>query len=165
MDATHSPSNSKSSLLERLKKAYPAYSFKIGNHFAWDAHTTTVSYPISAEHAETFSYSLLHELGHAELMHNNFTSDVELVRMERAAWEKAIEIANTFNETISYEHIETCMDTYRDWLYARSLCPTCKQCGIQTGTTEYSCAFCRAHWKVNASRLCRVTRRTIKKSP
>lgn len=165
MDATHSPSSSKSSLLAKLKRSHPAYTFRPGEGHVWDPNTKTIFYPKSDAATPTFTYSLLHELGHAELMHNNFTSDLELLKMERAAWDKAIDIANTFDVTIDENHIEDCMDTYRDWLYARSLCPHCKQCGIQTSKTEYSCAFCRGHWKVNASRLCRVTRRTIKKSP
>jgi hypothetical protein len=165
MDATHSPSSLKSSILEQVKKAHSGYTFVAGPVHAWDPNTHTITYSKDEHHSPAFIYSLLHELGHAELMHNNFKSDLELLKMERSAWDKACQLANTFAVSIDEDHIEDCMDTYRDWLYARSLCPTCKQCGLQTSKTEYSCAFCGAHWKVNASRLCRVTRRTIKKSP
>jgi hypothetical protein len=83
--------------------------------------------------------------------------------MERDAWDKAIQIGKDFGLDIPTEHIEYCLDTYRDWLYARSLCPICHQCGLQSSKTAYTCVFCSTSWSVSKSRLCRVTRRTTTK--
>ena len=165
MDATHSQAKAKKLTFAHIVKQHPRIHFVSDTMFRWDPEANTVTYPKDSPQNEQFYYSLFHEIGHAELMHNNFTSDLELLKMERSAWDKASTVANTFGIEIASDHVETCMNTYRDWLYARSLCPNCKQCGIQTAKTQYSCAFCGGHWKVNVSRLCRVTRTTIKKSP
>jgi len=144
---------------------YPAITFTPGDMFSWSAGDTTVYYPADASFNDQFIYSLLHEIGHASLMHNNFTNDLSLVALERDAWEKSIQIAQEIGTSIDGDHIEKCMDTYRDWLYARSLCPNCHQCGLQTAKTAYKCVFCDHEWKVSESRLCKVTRRSIKKNP
>ena len=160
MAVTPSPSKSKTDLLKELHKAYTGITYAAGDSFMWSATEHTVYYP-ARSHTKTFPYSLLHETGHALLVHNSFKSDIDLIKMERDAWDKACEIAPRFDIDIPGDFIESCMDTYRDWLYARSLCPHCKQCGIQTASTEYTCVFCRAKWKVSKSRLCKVTRRRV----
>lgn len=165
MAATHSPNRSKTITLKGIVSMYPAITFIPGEVFSWSAGDNTVYYPSDAPFDEQFIYSLLHEIGHADLMHNNFTNDLSLVAIERDAWEKSKEIAQKLGTSIDDEHIEKCMDTYRDWLYARSLCPNCHQCGLQTSKTAYKCVFCDHEWKVSESRLCKVTRRSIKKNP
>ena len=164
MAVMHSPSKSKILTLEYIISMYSAINFTPGDSFSWSAGDNTVYYPKSKPFDDYFRYSLLHEIGHAELMHNNFTNDLSLLSMERDAWEKSKQIAQRFGTAIDDEHIETCMDTYRDWLYARSLCPNCHQCGLQTSKTAYGCAFCDHAWKVSESRMCKVTRRSIKKN-
>lgn len=164
MVAMHSPSKAKTVLVEQLKKHYPAISFLPGLSFVWSPIELVVTYDLTDNKSDTFVFSLLHEVGHALLEHNNFTSDLSLVKIERDAWNKAVEIAVDYGVEIPDVHIESCIDTYRDWLHARSLCPNCHQCGVQTSKTSYSCVFCRHHWAVSESRLCRVTRRSIKKS-
>lgn len=163
MAVTPSPSKSSTELLKELKKTFKGISYVPGDSFVWSATENTVYYP-ARSHRQTFPYSLLHETGHALLGHNSFKSDIDLIKIERDAWDKANEIAPQFGINIPTDFIERCMDTYRDWLYARSLCPHCKQCGIQTDYTQYSCVFCRHHWIVSKSRLCRVTRRGLTKT-
>lgn len=165
MDATSSPARTNSPTLKAIVSMFPAITFTKGEIFSWSHGNNTIYYPADAKFDSSFICSFLHEIGHAELMHNNFTSDLSLVSMERDAWEKADEIAQKVGTTIDAEHIEKCMDTYRDWLYARSLCPYCHQCGLQTSKTAYKCVFCDNEWKVSESRLCKVTRRSIKKNP
>jgi len=165
MDATRSQLKTKKLTLDGIVLQHQAIHFAPDTMFRWEPETNTITYPKDTAQNEQFYFSLFHEIGHAKLMHNSFKSDLELLKIERSAWDTACCVANTFDVDIDSDHIESCMDTYRDWLYARSLCPTCKQCGLQTAKTQYSCAFCGAHWKVNASRLCRVTRTTIKRSP
>ena len=161
MAATRSQHKSKSLILQSLKKAYPELVFKAGDVFMWSARENTVYFPARST-KPTFPFSLLHETGHALLGHKEFSSDLGLLKMERDAWDKACEIAHEFDVEVPADFVEECMDTYRDWLYARSLCPHCHQCGIQTEKTTYSCVFCRHHWTVSESRLCRVTRRDVR---
>lgn len=159
MAATISPIQTKHKLVATLKLLYPEIEFTEGNSFSYTYGGNTITYPINNSNTDRFSYSLLHEIGHAIELHNNFKNDLELLKIERSAWENAIIIGQKIDILISKEHIEKCMDTYRDWLYARSLCPYCHQCGLQSSTTEYTCLFCRNRWRVSKSRLCRVTRR------
>lgn len=163
MAATSSHSIAKTSKFSQLKSMYPAIEFAPGDTFSYSHGNSTVTYPIDSVKNTQFFYSLLHELGHAELSHNNFTNDLELVKLERDAWEKSKDIGQKIGIEIDPEHIEKCMDSYRDWLYARSLCPNCHQCGIQSARTAYSCPFCRNRWVVSQSRLCKVTRRSAHK--
>ena len=165
MAVTRSPHKTKTELLALVRTLHPAITFTSGDAFMWSAHDSAVTYPAGATNAVSFAYSLLHEIGHGLLGHDAFANDLELTMLERDAWDKAVEISAQIDIVIPDDHIEACMDTYRDWLYTRSLCPHCHQCGIQMARTEYSCAFCRHSWTVSASRLCRVTRRAIKKSP
>jgi hypothetical protein len=149
-------------------KEYPDIAFVSGVGFVWNPDTSTVTYPKDAEINGVFIASLAHEIGHAKCAHQQFRNDVELLKIEREAWVKGSEIAQTvFGLTIPESHVERCLDTYRDWLYTRATCPTCKQCGIQILPTKYHCVFCNTKWSVNKSRLCKVTkkRQTTPKTP
>lgn len=163
MAATISPPRTKTALLSQLELLYPAIDFTEGDSFAYSYGDNRVMYPGSRSHFLQFSYSLLHELGHAEALHNNFKNDLELINLERDAWDIAVRIGHKIGIAIDTNHIEKCMDTYRDWLYARSLCPNCHQCGLQSGSREYSCPFCQNRWTVSESRLCKVSRRNALK--
>lgn len=165
MVVMRSPNKPKTALVALLQKHYPAISFLAGNAFAWSPADASIMYDLSNKNNGAFAFSLLHEVGHALLGHSVFKNDVVLIKLERDAWDKAVEISGSHGIKIPPEHIEQCLDTYRDWLYARSLCPNCHQCGLQTSKTSYRCVFCPHEWKVSESRLCKVTRRSIKKNP
>lgn len=160
MAAMHSHNKVKDRVIEELKRDYPQFVFNAGTSHMWSALTNTITYK-STDTGQKSVPSILHELGHALLGHNTFKSDVELIKLERDAWDKAVEIAPIYDVKISKKHVERCIDTYRDWLYARSLCPECKQCGLQTASTLYQCVFCSHRWQVSPSRLCRVVRRNV----
>jgi hypothetical protein len=105
---------------------------------------------------------LLHELGHALLDHKDFIQDIELLHIERDAWEKARQLAPQYKVKIDDDLIETALDGYRDWLHARSLCPRCHQTGLQDSQTlDYYCVNCNARWQVNDARSCGLKRRMI----
>lgn len=163
MAATISHKTTKTNYFTELKSMYPAIHFTPGEIFSYSHGNSTVTYPIDSVQDTRFFYSLLHELGHAEALHNNFKSDLELIKLERDAWEKSKDIGQKIGIVVDHDHIEKCMDTYRDWIYARSLCPNCHQCGIQSARTAYSCPFCHNTWVVSQSRLCKVTRRNSRK--
>lgn len=163
MDAITSAPTTKSDLLEAVRSMFPSITFTPGEEFAYSHGSQTIFYPSSSVKMPVFAYSLLHEVGHSEELHTNFRNDVELINLERDAWEYGVKIGHKIGITIDPGHIESCMDTYRDWLYARSVCPHCHQCGLQTALTTYSCAFCLNTWSVSESRLCRVSRRSAAK--
>ncbi len=164
MVATRSPIKN-SILLKKISSDFSQFAFIASDNFIWVHTGSEIHYNKARLEDKSFAFSLLHELGHGLLDHSSFTSDVQLLKIERDAWDKAINIAEDYGIDIPHNYIESRMDTYRDWLYARSLCPKCHQCGLQTAKTVYSCPFCSGEWKVSESRLCRVTRRSIKKTP
>jgi hypothetical protein len=143
-------------MIDALITDHPNITFKRSRYFMWSPTTNTVHYRHQPRDEEI--WSLLHELGHALLSHTSFDSDLELLKHERAAWDKAQQIADKYNITISIDHIESSLDTYRDWLYQRSRCPECGQASVQIKTRQYSCFNCLCQWKVPASQACQVKR-------
>jgi len=146
-------------LVAKLANDFPKFKFEKSNVAHWSPTDKTISYTDD-------SAKLLHELGHALLDHTDFVQDIELIHLERDAWEKARELASKYEVEITDDMIETALDDYRDWLHARSLCPKCGQTGVQSrDSLVYSCLNCNARWTANDARNCGLKRRLIKKSP
>ncbi len=108
------------------------------------------------------SYGVLHELAHAQLGHRNYHSDFELIKLESLAWELAAEIGRKYKVEIDDEHIQNCLDTYRDWLHARSLCPSCGMHVLQKDPHHYRCFNCGAQWRVTSGHFVRPYRLSVK---
>lgn len=157
MAATPTPPSFES-LLGQLREAYPKLSFKKAATFYWSPKDNTVYYSPTKIDAE---WSLVHELSHALLNHTSYNSDFELLLLEVAAWERAEEVATTYRVVIEKDHIQDCLDTYRDWLHRRSECPTCQMRGLQVNPTTYECTNCFGKWHVSMARFCRPYRRQI----
>ncbi|MGZ6004735.1 MAG: hypothetical protein ACXWLH_01145 [Candidatus Saccharimonadales bacterium] len=148
-------------ILKKLIKKFPDWEFVAGNRFSWSPAKRQIIYNQSANETDVVAiWSLLHELGHARLGHKDFSSDFELLRLEAAAWTEAEQLAAEFHQSIDQDHIQDCLDTYRDWLYQRSTCPNCTSTSLQTSRSHYNCFNCGTVWRVSASRLCRAYRRT-----
>ncbi|MBC7708260.1 hypothetical protein H7Y63_03485 [Polaromonas sp.] len=148
------------STLSQLRLSYPGLSFKPGSQFCWSPEAKEINYKTDAT-GEAAVWSLLHETGHALLDHNSYQADFQLIRLEVAAWEKAKEVAETLEVVIDEDHIQDCVDTYRDWLYKRSICPTCRtKCLQQNDFVHYRCFNCHTTWRVTPSRFCRAYRST-----
>ncbi|HSW81805.1 MAG TPA: hypothetical protein VLG40_05450 [Candidatus Saccharimonas sp.] len=144
-------------ILAALRKDFKAYEFIQGAGFAWSSSQRQIIYP--AVESVKDIWSLLHEIAHAELGHIDYALDVELLGQEVAAWELAkIRLAPPYCGAVPQEFIEEHLDTYRQWLHRRSLCPTCQQNGFQTTQNTYSCSNCRCLWRVNEARLCNLQR-------
>lgn len=93
---------------------------------------------------------LLHELGHALLNHQEFNKDIELLAIERDAWNYAkSELAPKFKIQIDQDFIEDHLDSYRDWLHTKSTCPTCRANGVEIAKNQYFCPICNTKWKTN----------------
>lgn len=141
------------SLLKKLSADYPEIHFVEGEHFLWSPEKSTVSYEVAGDPA-----LLLHELGHALLGHTGYERDIELIAIERDAWSKATELSSKHGITIAEDTAEDHLDTYRDWLHARSTCPACTSTGYQTGLKAYACPACSQTWSVNEARVCQLRR-------
>jgi hypothetical protein len=144
-----------SSLIHKLKTTHADISFVEAEKFSWSPSTQTVFYNTTTPNA---AHLLLHELSHALLGHRTYTRDIELVAMETAAWQKAKEYAETYEVRFSENAIQDHLDTYRDWLHARSSCPECSANGYQTEAFHYECPACLHKWRVNEARLCALRR-------
>lgn len=146
-------------LVNTLSKRFPALTFTAGNQFCWSPETGEIFYKASASGRQA-SWSLLHETGHALLGHSGYRADFELIRLEMAAWERARQLAANLSITIDEDHIQDCLDTYRDWLYKRSICPNCTTKSLQQGDfVHYRCFNCHTTWRVTPNRFCRAYRR------
>jgi hypothetical protein len=146
---------SMSSLIHKLKTSHPDISFVEAEQFAWSPAARAILYNRSLPYAPLL---LLHELSHASLDHQDYRRDIELIAMETAAWEKAKEHAETYKIRIAEGVIQDHLDTYRDWLHARSSCPNCSANGYQVEKLQYECPACTHAWKVNEARLCALRR-------
>jgi len=140
------------SLLPKLVADFPTIRFEAGSEFRFSPTEQTVYYLAKG------APLLLHELSHALLGHESYSKDIDLLKMERDAWVKAQEIAPTYGVTINDDTVQNHLDSYRDWLHDRSLCPSCGATGRQTSPKAYHCDACGQDWRVNEARLCGLKR-------
>lgn len=147
-------------LLSALRTDFPDFRFKPGKRFQWSPQTKTIWFTKNSD--APARWSLLHEIGHALLNHEDYNRDHELISYEVAAWQKAKELAPKYGVAIDQNHIEDCLDGYRTWLHQRSTCPECHTVSTQASRSEYQCFNCGTRWKVSLSPLCRVHRRKQK---
>jgi len=146
-------------LLEKLRSDYPAIAFTKGATFFWSPKNSTVTYAAGSTQPEVAKWSLLHEVSHGILGHKRYLSDFELMQLEVEAWQYAKGLAKSYDIKINPEHIQDCLDTYRDWLHMRATCPNCGTVSTQKDPKTYECFNCRTSWHVSNSRFCRPYRR------
>lgn len=146
------------SLITKLSLAHPDLTFQPAEHFLWSPASRTIFYDESDPAA---SQLLFHELGHAVRNHQDYSRDIELVAMETEAWHQAHALAKAHDSTIEEDTIQDHLDTYRDWLHARSLCPDCQATGIQRTRDRYGCLACSNEWRVNEARDCQLRRYSL----
>lgn len=146
------------SITHKIIKDFPQFHFEPASHFKWSPATDTIRYDTSSDTL----LGLLHELGHALLGHTRYQHDIELLAMERAAWDKARILALSYNLIWNEDDIQTDLDTYRDWLHKRSICPHCQASGVQIQSSIYQCLACHSRWHVNQAKTCMLQRHLIK---
>lgn len=157
MDVMSSSSRTKqASLASRLAKDFSQFDFKSGETSMWSPKDNFITF--SVKNSKKNDWTLLHELSHALLEHNTYSTDFELLKMESQAWHKAKELGKKYGIKIDDEHIQSCLDTYRDWLHRRSTCPTCDLRSPQINSFTYRCINCKTEWKVTADRFVRPYR-------
>jgi hypothetical protein len=151
---------SHSQVLQNLQKLLPEVMFERGEYCVWSPLNNKIIYTVSRD--KKFNnvdiYSLIHEAAHASLGHINYHTDSQLIKIESEAWERASEIALKMQITIPEDHIQDCLDTYRDWIHKRSVCPTCAVVSVQKANQQYHCFNCQTTWKVPISPLCQLRR-------
>ncbi len=145
--------------INAIKIDYPLIEFEQSKANSYSSELKKIYYTQKNNFISSSS-SLLHELGHLTSGHKKYSSDIELLMMESEAWQTAKNLSKKYGIKISDDHIEDCLDSYRDWLHKRSTCPNCSQNGIQTDKNTYSCLNCSQVWAVSNSRFCRTYRRS-----
>ncbi len=136
-------------LLSRLRADHPDITIVVGDDFKWSESEQTLMVT-NNPHANVY---VLHELAHGILKHTDFSLDIELIRQEREAWDYARSaLGPRYGVSIDEDLVEEALDTYRQWMHARSLCPTCGLTALQTKTSTYVCVNCRCSWRPNDAR-------------
>lgn len=140
----HEAKLTNAALLERLSKDFRWLNWRPSKRFAWRAPRTITYERPKNEQINDFWWQnrLLHELGHAVLGHFEFKTDLERLKMEREAWEKAREFCQKYRVKFDEDLMETELDTYRDWLHQRSCCPKCGLTRFQEVGGRYFCPGC-----------------------
>lgn len=146
--------------ISKLKADFPHISFVPSDHFRWSVDTKTIYFNPDIANSEAFC---LHELSHAILKHTTYNRDIDLLKLERDAWDYAsTTLLPVYGGTIPEAIVQHSLDTYRDWLHARSSCPSCQATGVQTSKHIYKCLACTQSWTVNEARLCGLKRHILK---
>ncbi len=123
--------------LAKVKADYPFLRIIPGGRFVFRPPKTIV-YDKNSFNSLLF----LHEVGHALSQRYDFKTEVERLRIEVMAWEKARELCRKYGVYIDEDLIETELDTYRDYLHQKSRCPRCGLTRFQTSDKIFHCPRC-----------------------
>lgn len=143
------------SLIKQLEDDFPSHKFEKSSLFSWSPTDNTIFFDINDNNCQIL---ILHELAHSLLNHTDYSRDVELITIERSAWDKSVELCQKYSIQYSDTFAQLNLDTYRDWLHDRSTCPNCKATGIQSNKNKYKCLSCNYIWRVNEARMCALRR-------
>lgn len=161
MDAMSTHTINFRDIAARIFEDHKQIQFAKSEVFYWSARDNTVFYNPTLLDTLVGIYKLLHETGHALLKHTTFESAPELLSLEVAAWTKAKELASNYDVTVDQDYIESCLDSYRDWLHKRSMCPNCKTASTETADSAYKCFNCSQKWVVSPDQRSRCYRQKL----
>ena len=125
-------------LVDKLKADYPNLRFITGRKHMFRPPRTIVIGP-ECDYDELL---ILHELGHALLGVFDYKTDVERLKIELGAWERARGLAAKYGVVFDEDYMQEELDTYRDWLHQKSRCPKCGLTRFQTPDSRYHCPRC-----------------------
>ena len=129
--------------LARVKSDYPRLRFVSGKRFAFrPQRTVVIPRDLDRSGSGSDSLLLLHEVGHALIQQWNFDTEIERLKIEVLAWEKAKELAAIYGIRIDENLIQEELDTYRDFLHQKSRCPLCGLTRFQTPDGVFRCPKC-----------------------
>lgn len=132
------------SFITKLQQDHPDLKFKFGPRFSFRPPRTIIIGPLTEELSPLhFQLLLLHELGHALSGHFDYHTDIERLRIEAEAWDKAKKISSFYQIPYDQDFAESQLDSYRDWLHQKSLCKTCQISRYQTPDGIYHCPNCK----------------------
>jgi hypothetical protein len=154
--------NSVSNLLLVIKRDFSHLKFLAGEDFHWSPKDNTIYYSTHQKNAKHGVWALLHEVAHAQLGHQDFNNDFDLIKIESKTWQEAVKIGKKYKVKIDKDHIQDCLDTYRDWLHNRARCPKCEVISLQRDDHLYQCFNCNTVWKIS-NHLNTANKRVIKK--
>lgn len=154
--------NSINNLLPAIKKDYPNIKFAVGEDFHWSPKDNTIYYSSHQQSAEHGTWALLHEVAHAQLGHQTYLNDFDLIKLESKTWQLAYKLGKKYSVNIDKEYIQDCIDTYRDWLHSRATCPNCNIVSMQRDDLLYQCFNCKTTWKVPSHPLTKTKKVIIK---
>lgn len=150
------------SIIEQLKRDFTDLIFQPADDFSWSPGQRTVFYaPVDSQLAV---FQLLHEVAHGLLGHQHYQSDIQLLEMERQAWEYVCgDLAERYGYSLGMDNeiVQENLDTYREWLHCRSACPDCAATGLQSSADVYRCLNCQTNWRVNDAKKCRLKRQKL----
>jgi hypothetical protein len=135
----------KTSFIKALQAEFSQFSFRPGPRFKWKYPKSIFFEQNEAIPFEYFALQTLHELGHALSGHKDYKTDVERLKLESEAWQRAKrEISAHKNWQIEYneDFAENALDSYRDWLHQKSKCKKCGLTCFQTADGIYHCPKC-----------------------
>ncbi len=118
--------------LAKIKTDFPSLNFVSGARFSFRPPKTIV-------YNDGEPLLFLHEIGHALIGLYDFNTEVERLKIEVLAWEKARELAPVYGVKIDEELIQRELDTYREWLHQKSRCPSCGLTRFQTPDGIWHC--------------------------
>ncbi len=147
-------------LLKKLHSNYPQFSFVEATEFSWNSSLQRICYksPATAQQESKYSSKVLHELAHGLLNHQDYHSDVELLKIESEAWNKALALSKSLGIKLDLKEQRCSLASYINWASSRSKCPHCHKNGLQIMQTNFICPNCQNKWQVSKSRFTRTYR-------
>lgn len=128
-------------LLHQIFQDYPNFQFKFGSKFSFrPPRTITLGPP-----QPNYGLLALHELGHALCKHKDYKLHVQRLKIESEAWETAKSLCLKhphYQIVFDSDFAQSQLDTYRDWLHQKSLCPRCQLTRFQSSNGNYHCPRC-----------------------
>ena len=135
------------STIKLLREDFPGLVFEVGKEFKFSPPATICYNPAQkALPHDKIALLTLHEVAHASLKHKDYDEDIQLLRMESEAWESAKQLCEKYDIQWDEDFIQDMLDSYRDWVHNRSLCPVCEVSGYQDTGLKYHCAMCGKVW-------------------
>lgn len=139
----------KTDFIETLKLEFGQFNFIPAKRFKWHAPKSIYFEENSGYPLQYFALLTLHELGHALCGHKDYKTDVERLRIESEAWQRAKTLISEheswqkdFGIVYDEDFAENELDSYRDWLHTKSRCKNCGLTRYQTKDGKYHCPNC-----------------------
>ena len=170
--AEQNASQAEQDFVHQLELDYPEVKFVWGRPRFSYRLKNGVPTVFLGEPQPNFGLLALHELGHALCGHKDYKVDVQRIKIESEAWERAKTVYGDYvkrlqkNEAAAggnlsdneigdggqslsvilpewdEDFVQEKLDTYRDWLHAKSRCKKCGLTRYQTENGEYHCPRC-----------------------